>query len=490
MFLKSEIGKGIEELKLEKCFGSDGIKAEMLKLGTNEVTESMTYLFNQVLEREEIPKQWKESSIILLHKKGEKTNINNYRPLSIISIIYKVFAKCLFQRMKTNMNETQPREQAGFRSGFATSDHLQSINQVMEKFSEYQKGLYITFIDFYKAFDTIEHIKIWTALSKQGVSHKIISILAELYKNNTAKIKTEIEGKTFKIERGVRQGDPISPSLFTAVLEEVFRNLNIDNLGLNIDGEILTNLRFADDIALFASSSDEMCEMIKQLAEGCKNIGLEINEQKTKVMTNANQNEIRLEGQKIEYVEDYIYLGQLLSFRNKQDKEIARRVANGWKKFWSLKNILDSNIGSQTRKYLYDMAILPVMTYGAQTWSMNERLNQKLQVNQRAMERSLLKITRLQRITNERVRKRTNFEDIIKKAKILKWQWAGHLARMTDNRWTKRTTEWTPRDGTRRVGRQVKRWRDELHKYDSRWERTARDRKQWQILGEAYAQDN
>lgn len=264
----------------------------------------------------------------------------------------------------------------------------------------------------------------------------------------------------------------------------------MEKLGLNINGERLTNLRFADDIALFASSSDEMKEMIKKLAEGCKKVGLEINEQKTKIMTNANQNEIWLEGQQIEYVEDYIYLGQLLSFRRKQEKEIDRRITNGWKQFWNLKNILDSNINVQSRKYLYDMAILPVITYGAQTWSMNEKLNQKLQVNQRAMERSLLKITRLHRITNERIRQRTNFEDVIKKAKTLKWNWAGHLARMSDNRWTKRTTEWTPRDGTRRVGRQVKRWRDELHKYSNRWERIARDRRQWQILGEAYAQVN
>lgn len=252
----------------------------------------------------EVPKQWTESSITLIHKKGEKSNINNYRPISIISIIYKVFAKCLFQRMKSTLNDNQPREQAGFRPGYSTSDHLQSINQIMEKHLEYQKDLYIVFIDFYKAFDSIEHVKIWTALRNQGIPHKIIRILIELYKRSTAKITTEIEGRKFRIDRGVRQGDPLSPSLFSAVLEEVFRNINLNDFGISIDGETLSNLRFADDIALLSGSSNGISDMINKLAEGCKYVGLEINEQKTKIITNASQDEIIVQGKKLEYTEE------------------------------------------------------------------------------------------------------------------------------------------------------------------------------------------
>lgn len=133
------------------------------------------------------------------------------------------------------------------------------------------------------------------------------------------------------------------------------------------------------------------------------------------------------------------------------------------------------------------MAIVPVLTYGSQTWSMSRNLEKKLEVNQRAMERSLLKISRFQKIRNESIREITKFEDVVQKANIQKWKWAGHVTRLEDNRWTKRTTEWIPRDGLRRVGRQCKRWRDDLTNFNQGWTHIAHDRNHWKSLGEAYA---
>lgn len=106
---------------------------------------------------------------------------------------------------------------------------------------------------------------IWYCLKNQGVDQKYIRIIKNVYINSTAKIKLEKEGKEIKINRGVRQGDPLSPKLFTAVLEGIFRELSWDHYGLNINGERLSHLRFADDIVLFAETKEHLQNMIIDL---------------------------------------------------------------------------------------------------------------------------------------------------------------------------------------------------------------------------------
>ena len=133
--------------------------------------------------------------------------------------------------------------------------------------------------------------------------------------------------------------------------------------------------------------------------------------------------------------------------------------------------------------------MIPAMTYGAETWSTTKELEQKLQVAQRAMERKMLNISIRDRISCKEIRKRTGVKDVIVKIRKMKWKWAGHIARLNDNRWTKRLTEWQPRTGKRRRGRQKRRWRDEIEAYQGEtWSRTAQDRSCWKMFAEGYSQ--
>lgn len=102
---------------------------------------------------------------------------------------------------------------------------MQTVNQILEKADEFNNNLYLAFVDYNKAFDSVEHESVMQALTRQGIHTKYINILTNLYKNSYAKVKTELEGVPFQIERGVKQGDPISPKLFTCVLEDVFRKI-------------------------------------------------------------------------------------------------------------------------------------------------------------------------------------------------------------------------------------------------------------------------
>jgi hypothetical protein len=121
----------------------------------------VTALFNRIIKSEEIPQQWQRSTIILIHKKGNRDNLNNYRPISLLSNPYKLFTKILTNRLAKIMDQNQlPEQEAGFRAKYSTVDHLHTINQIIEKTQEYRQKIYMAFIDYRKAFDSMEHTKI------------------------------------------------------------------------------------------------------------------------------------------------------------------------------------------------------------------------------------------------------------------------------------------------------------------------------------------
>ncbi|XP_039300603.1 uncharacterized protein LOC120355917 [Nilaparvata lugens] len=117
--------------------GGDRITNEMLKVLYSISSETIISLFDRIFSEHSVPQQWKTSDIILLFKKGDQYDINNYRPISISSCFGKLFMKMLQYRLQPIMNERQPVEQAGFRSGFSTIDHLQAVSQLIEKCEEF-----------------------------------------------------------------------------------------------------------------------------------------------------------------------------------------------------------------------------------------------------------------------------------------------------------------------------------------------------------------
>ena len=170
----------------------------------------------------------------------------------------------------------------------------------------------------------------------------------------------------FPIHRGVRQGDPLSPKLFTAV-EEVFKEAHISE-GVNVDGENLTNLRFADDVALFNETTKQMEKHLNTLNSESLKVGLEIHKGKTKYMTNhADSEDILIDQQKIEKVTEFKYLGQTTHLKDTTKEEIYARIRAAWSCFGKNKEILqDKQLPISLKKQVMDQCILPTMTYGCQ----------------------------------------------------------------------------------------------------------------------------
>ena len=478
----------ISNLKNNKAPGSDKISNEFFKLGGKLLVDTLTKLFNKILIDKKIPENWKQSDIILIFKKGERDKITNYRPISLSLTIAKIFSKILECRIKPFIQ--QPREQAGFRSAFSTSDHLHVLNQLIEKCEEYGVELHLAFVDFTKAFDLLNHKFLLLALRNQGTPEIFVEIIEQMYTELKSRITTDVMGTLFKIQRGVRQGDPLSPILFNSALEEVFKNLNWEKKGININGEYLNNLRFADDVTLVAGSQTEIETMLRELDKMGKGAGLAMNISKTKLLNNKNVNyEININGEKIETAESVIYLGKKISCNYLENEEIDRRITLSWNKFWALKFILKGPFSLKSKSEVFNTCVLPSLTYGSETWTLSKKIEHKIRITQNSMERSILNVKKKDHIKISTIKSRLKYnKNAVKLIRKKKWNWGGHVARLPDNRWTQKITFWYL-TGKRRQGRQKARWRDDFGKLlqHSNYQRIAHDRMEWTRLGEAFA---
>lgn len=228
--------------------------------------------------------------------------------------------------------------------------------------------------------------------------------------------------------------------------------------------------------------------MLNQLQNQCERVGLQMNSTKTKTMTNREENQIRIGTETISYVQEYVYLGQTVSFQESNKKEIKRRISLAWRKFWSLSFILlDKSQEIKIKREILESCVLPTLTYGAQTWTTTQLMRTSIQVTQRRMERKILGISIKDKVRNAEIRNRTEMKDAMTSAQIMKWRWSGHAVRLPKDRWSNIATVWDPREGERRPGRPRTRWADELKRMAGNlWTRTAKTREEWKTYERSY----
>lgn len=487
---EEEIIHAINSMKKNKAPGGDDIIAEMLKEAQEIVIPQLKHLFNLCIEQQTIPTNWNEAIIVIVFKKGDRTMLENYRPISLLSQMYKLFTRIITNRITNKLDAYQPVEQAAFRKGYSTNDHLLTVKIIIEKSIEYNFPIHMAFVDYEKAFDSVEHWAIFEELDKARIDHRYKNLLKNIYQRANAKIRLHEETDNIEIKRGIRQGDTISPKLFTLALEGIFKKLEWGNMGLNISGAKISHLRFADDIVLFADNTMDLERMLYELDRESSKIGLKMNKTKTKIMS-QDQVQIAVNGHILENVQEYIYLGQQIEIgKGNKEIEIERRRRLGWAAFGKLSHILkDRRIPQYLRTRIYEQCVVPVITYGAQTWTLTKTMVNKLRTTQRAMERVMIGVTLRDRKRNEWIRQRTKVVDIVERVTSLKWNFAGHIVRLTDERWNSRIIRWRPWEEKRGRGRPIMRWYDDIKRVAGfGWTRTAQNREKWRRGREAYAQ--
>ena len=214
--------------------------------------------------------------------------------------------KILQARLQQYMNHELPDVQAGFRKGRGTRDQIANIRWIMEKAREFQKNIYFCFIDYAKAFDCVDHNKLWKILKEMGIP----GLLRNLYAGQEATVRTG-HGTTdwFQIGKGVRQGCILSPCLFNFYAGYIMRNAGLKETqaGINIAGRNINSLRYADDTTLMAESEEELkCLLMKVKVESEK-VGLKLNIQKTRIMASGPITSWEIDGETVESVRLYFW---------------------------------------------------------------------------------------------------------------------------------------------------------------------------------------
>ena len=247
--------------------------------------------------------------------------------------------------------------QNGFRPGCSTVSQILALRRIMEGVKSNNLLAIITFIDFTKAFNTIHRGKMIRILRVYGIPNELVEAIDDMYQDSTAKdLSPDGETKPFKILSGVLQGDTLAPYLFIIVLDYALRKAidgREEELGFclkkcqsrRVGPEVLTDLDFANDIALMSEQIHQAQNLLNNVEVQCGKIGLKINAMKTKSIVFNHQLPVTLhtlDGSELEIVQDFKYLGSLIQSTK---ADIMSRRAAAWKACNKLKNIWKAPLG-------------------------------------------------------------------------------------------------------------------------------------------------
>ena len=226
--------------------------------------------------------------------------------------------KILQAKLQQYVNCELPDVQAGFRKGRGTRDQIANIHRIIEKASEFQKNIYFCFIDYAKAFDSVDHNKLWKILKEMRIPDHLTCLLRNLYAGQEATVRNG-HGTTvwFQIGKGVCQGCILSPCLFNFYAEYIMGNAGLEETqaGIKIARRNISNLRYADDTTLMAESEEELKSLLMKVKEENEKVGLKLNIQKTKIMASGPITSWQIDGETVETVSDFTSLGLQNHFR-------------------------------------------------------------------------------------------------------------------------------------------------------------------------------
>ncbi|KAK3918528.1 Retrovirus-related Pol polyprotein from type-2 retrotransposable element R2DM, partial [Frankliniella fusca] len=274
--------------RLRRCAntapGLDGVPYASLKrkdAGCHILSE----VFRLCMQYKRIPASWKKAKTILIYKKGDASDLSNWRPIALSSCLYKLYTSVLADRLSAWGLRTGALSsiQKGFVPAEGCLEHNFLLQQCLDFARESGAELCVSWLDLKNAFGSVPHSAIFKLLRQHGVHSHFIDIVEEAYSGSTTTIITASgETKPVPMASGVKQGDPLSPIIFNLFIEVLLRSIQaISPLhGFQLFGRTLSCLAFADDIVILSNSSEAAQQMLNVAGEVASWVGLQFNAKK------------------------------------------------------------------------------------------------------------------------------------------------------------------------------------------------------------------
>ena len=402
-FLLEEVRRMMTLLPNATAPGEDGVPNEFLKYGGDLLTTCIWRFFLACQRYQWTPNDWNSEIMKLLHKKGPRMNLDNYRGISLTNTIGKLFARLMNLRLlqEAESRGWLPETQAGFRWGRSTADNLFVLASLLDDAKFRSKEIHMAFIDVRKAYDTVDRAKLWAVLKTLGVSDAFISLLKSLYRDNIRRIKWR--GKLtppFLATKGLRQGCPLSPVLFALFVAHIPADLDSRCNGIKVGNTKITNLFYADDIVLLERGRTGMSRSILRLTQSLKGCGLRLNFAKSLIVHVTPRGVIsyswsmftddgKIEGT-INEGPTYKYLGILLGHRGLLDHLQAKSKSIAFHMARTKSLARDSLDRVRTAEAFWTASVQPSLLHGAEALQIGCEWLQQLGVQQMKLARWIM----------------------------------------------------------------------------------------------------
>ncbi|XP_045446396.1 uncharacterized protein LOC123654541 [Melitaea cinxia] len=520
-----EIALAINQQQNRRAVGIDFIPGELLKHGGDELQLAIWEHFDRMWKEEQVPSTFKVSRIRAIYKnKGDRSDCDSYRGVSLLSVPGKVFARVLLNRLMKLSEQLLPETQFGFRPERGTCEAIFSVRQLQEKSREQGRNLYLCFVDLEKAFDSVPREALWIVLAKIGCTEKFVRLLRLLHDDMECCVAVnDDQSDFFTVTCGVKQGCVLAPTLFAlyfaAVVQEVIQvtsegvrirfrtdggifNLTRLKARTKVSHALITEMMYADDLCFVAESPDGLQLLMSVFDESCRKFGLKISVKKTEIMSLDIQGHetlvIKLGGEELKQVDKFRYLGSTISSKCDLDAEINSRIGAAAASFGKLdaKVFSSHDLRLATKISVYMAVVLPNILYAAETWTVYRRHIQTLDRFHLNCLRKILNIRWSDRVRNTEVLRRANVDGIEAYLMRRQLRWCGHVSRMAEQRVAKRIFYSELEEGKRKHGGQLLRYKDVLKRHMKncsidplQWEQQAAGRPEWRALVKASVQN-
>ena len=460
-FTLDEFKKVKASLKLGKAAGPDSIPPEVFKCC--DFDEISLQFCNKALTENDKPDLWSFMNIIPVPKSGDLSNTNNYRGISLICIVAKVYNRMILNRIRSVIDLKLRINQNGFRPERSTVAQILTLRRIIEGVKAKHLPAVITFIDFKKAFDSIHRAKMMKILKAYGIPPNLLRAIERMYSNTKARVVTpDGETEQFDITAGVLQGDTLAPFLFIIVLDYAMRKAMAggkeEELGFTITPrrsrrhpkEVIADLDFADDIALLSDTMQQAQELLLRVETECSKVGLGLNGPKTKYLAyNIDEHPplVTRNGTTLEQKEDFKYLG---SWVDESLKDIRIRKGLAWKALNDMDRIWKSNMNPGLKKRFFVATVESILIYGCESWAMNSAMEKSLNGTYTRMLRRALNVHWSSHTPNEELY--GELPAVADKIAAKRLQLAGHCHRHPELS-TQKVLLWEPTHGHRGRGR-------------------------------------